>query len=267
MKTLSVTLITFIVLQSCSKFELSPYQTHPVAALPTELNARNISLIHANTRTSDDTLNFIYTSDPHGSYREMHDLVNKVNAMKDIDFVVICGDLTEFGTIREYQWLYDELMRFRVPYVCAIGNHDLVSHEGDLYTSVFGAKNFSFVTDSCKFIFHDTNSREYGFNSLVPDMGWLEREIRDTMARWMIGVSHVSPFDEDFDRNLETAYKDLFASDERLILSLHGHVHQTTDAFRYNDHVRYMTASSIAKREACHLKLANGSIHKTTFRF
>ena len=55
---------------------------------------------------NDETIKFAYLSDTHiGSPEASHDLANTVsdiNAMKDIDFVVVAGDITEFGSDEEF---------------------------------------------------------------------------------------------------------------------------------------------------------------------
>jgi len=154
------------------------------------------------------------------------------------------------------------LDKLTIPYLCAIGNHDLTANGENIYNNIFGEKYFSFIYKQYKFLFHDTNGREYGFSGSTPNLWWLSEELNDTTCNWFVGISHVPPYDVDFDRVLETPYKNLFASKSNFILSLHGHLHGTSDSYYYNDNVRYMTSNSVNKSEAVILKLINGSIIK-----
>ena len=95
---------------------------------------------------------------------------------------------------------------------------------------MFGPTDFSFVYDSVKFICHNTNSPEYP-NRKVPDMTWLSRELSGTEdAAYIVTVSHIPPFSPlEFDRELAESYPLLLSRTPRMLLSLHGHVHQHLD--------------------------------------
>lgn len=251
-----------ILLSACNKFEYSPYQTF-APDLPRELNRQNMERLFA-TRNQDlnDTVTIVFSGDSQRFYDQLHRLVDKVNAIPDIDFMVLSGDIADFGLLREYTWIYERLQKLNIPYICAIGNHDFTANNGLLYEKIFGEKNFSFTYKGYKFLIHDTNGREYNFDGSIPDLQWIENELQDNSAEWFIGISHVPPFDIDFDSKLEAPYKDLFASRSNFILSLHGHRHNMSDAFAYNDHVRYMTSNGVQQSEFVLLKLVKGTIIK-----
>jgi len=256
---------SFIVLMlfstACDKFEYSPYQTDNPNR-PDNLNRKNLNELLSGEKEADDTLRFIFTGDSQRFYDELQDLVNKANSLPDIDFLVLAGDISDFGLLQEFIWVNDELDQLNFPYLAVVGNHDLTANGSVIYTSMFGQKNFSFTYKKHKFIFHDTNSREYNFNGNVPDIPWLGAQLRDTSANWFIGVSHVPPFDVDFDKNLENPYKDQWAADSSFILSLHGHLHAYGDAIIYDDHVRYITTPAVQQRELMLFELVNGKITK-----
>lgn len=259
---LSLLLFSF----SCEKFEYSPYQTENSSkGFPHNLNQENIDkLFNSADESDDDTVCFIFTGDSQRFYDELEDLVAKANTIPDVDFLVLAGDITDFGLLQEFLWIHKRLERLNVPYMAVIGNHDLVANGSDIYEDIFGEKNFSFTYKKHKFVFHDTNGREYNFNGTVPDLPWLEAQLNDTNADYFIGVSHVPPHNEDFDReNLEIPYKNMLASNPRFILSLNGHMHNTGDTYHYNDHVRYITSNAVEKRQFILLKLIHGEIIKT----
>jgi len=251
-----------LILSACEKFEYSPYQTEQVKGMPTDLNNANLFKLYANNKIADDTVTIIYSGDSQRFYDELELLVNKVNTLPNIDFFVLAGDITDFGLLQEYLWVYQKLKKLNVPYLCAIGNHDLSVKKGEVYTRMFGEKNFSFIYKGYNFLFHDTNGREYNFNGNVPNLEWLNEQLNDTKPKWYIGISHVPPYNTDFDKNLEFYYNKLFSSTPGFILSLHGHLHQTNDSYYYGDNVRYLVSNSVEKNEAILLKFINGQIIK-----
>ena len=60
--------------------------------------------------------------DQHGRFRAFVKHVNEV-----ADLLLLCGDLTDRGTVEEAKALAEDLLALRVPCVAVLGNHD---HEG-----------------------------------------------------------------------------------------------------------------------------------------
>lgn len=257
--TLAVVLFTSV---SCNKFEANPYEVN-VPPYMRNLNQRNIQQLWLQEGNADDTVTILFSGDSQRFYDELEDLVAKTNSFHHIDFFILAGDISDFGLNREYTWIYERISRLNIPYICAIGNHDLTARAGEIYSQMFGEKNFSFRYKGYKFLFHDTNGREYGFNGSTPNLNWINEQMADPNPSWFVGVSHVPPFDDDFDPSLKDKYKNLLASSPRFILSLHGHKHGTLDAFHYGDHVRYILCNSVERREAMVLKLHEGNIYKS----
>jgi 3',5'-cyclic-AMP phosphodiesterase len=257
-----IIIFVFIVITGCGKFEYSPYQLEQGYDMPRDLNAINISKLLSTPHNTDDTLSIVFVGDSQRFYDQTVDLVNKVNTLEGIDFFILAGDISDFGLLQEFLWMIDILERLSVPYMVVVGNHDLATSK-DIYSEVFGDKNFSFVYKNHKFIFHDTNSREYNFNGTVPDLGWMENQFGNTVPGWIVGVSHVPPFDVDFDPNLEDSYKNLLANTDNFSISLHGHWHDSQDGYFYGDGVRYLISNALDKRKAILLQMYNGEASKS----
>lgn len=255
------TLFTLLFLFACEKFEYSPYQTDNIKR-PENINAVNINKLKMKEAADDDTVTILFTGDSQRFYKSLDGLVTKTNTVPGVDMLILAGDISDFALLQEFLWVYERLEKLRMPYFCVIGNHDLTANGSDIYKEMFGPKNFSFSYKGYKFLFHDTNGREYNFNSTAPDLEWLSAELKDEAANWMVGVSHVPPYDHDFDKRLEAPYKDLFSSSPRFILSLNGHLHQGGDSYYYEDHVRYITSVSVNYNECILLKLYDGKISK-----
>jgi outer membrane protein assembly factor BamB/predicted MPP superfamily phosphohydrolase len=92
---------------------------------------------------------------PNGSAEEdLMRTVRDINSMKDVDFVVITGDITELGTNPELKLAKKILDSLRIPWYIIPGNHDTGwSESGGLdFTKIFGADKFYFQHNGIHFI-------------------------------------------------------------------------------------------------------------------
>ncbi len=258
-----ISLIIILLLAGCNSFEFSPNQVFDNDS-PQNLNPQNLEKLFS--ATSDDTVTVVFIGDSQRFYDEVSLFVKSVNSRKDIDFVILAGDISDFGLLNELNWINRDLEKLKIPYFAVVGNHDVVANGEKIFKRYFGPLDFSFVYGGYKFIFHNTNGREYTTGN-VPDLPWLTSEFHDTEAEYLIGVSHVPPYDGDFDKNLEIQYRDLLSSNSNFILSLHGHQHAHTDGHPYGDGVRYMTTNAFDKRSFVIIKLINGEVHKEIINF
>lgn len=255
-------IIFFMVfLQSCmDTWENSPNQKFG-SDTPRDLNAKNLSRL--SKAIPDDTITIAFVGDSQRFYDELEAFISKANSIKEIDFVLLAGDITDFGLLQEYEWITDRLSKLSKPYIAVVGNHDVVANGEDIFKRVFGPLNDTFIYDSVRFILHNTNSREYTGNN-VPDMEWLAQGLMDTVGvKYQIAVSHVPPFGGgDFNPELEKPYSSLFSNSPNFLLSLHGHTHEHRDYYHFQDGVRYMTSHSFDQRSFVLLKIVNGEIRK-----
>jgi hypothetical protein len=146
-----------------------------------------------------------------------------------------------------------------MPYICVIGNHDLTARGSEIYTEMFGPKNFSFTFKQYKFLCHDDNSQEYNWSGKVPDMNWLNNELKDSTANWFVGAAHVPPWNPDFDPNLVHDYMNLFGAKQGFIMSLYGHLVDPNALYYNNDEVLYINASGVQKDQCYLIKLIHGT--------
>lgn len=254
------------VLPACSDaWEYSPNQKFDKNS-PRDLNAKNLDRLYSTV--NDDTITIAFVGDSQRFYNEVDKFIEKSNSIKSIDFVLLAGDISDFGLLQEFEWIADRLSKLDKPYLMVIGNHDIVANGEEVYKRMFGPPNQSFVYDSVKFILHNTNSLEYRGNS-VPDLDWLSKELSQSEdVKYQIAVSHIPPYsNSDFKEDLEVPYTRLFAETPNLLASLHGHVHNHRDHFPYQDGVRYLTSYSFDKRSFVILKIINGNIIKSIVGF
>lgn len=143
----------------------------------TNINERNIQSIEAST-AGKQSISFALISDTQRWYDETEDAVNAINGRNDIDFVIHCGDLSDFGMKMEFEEQRDRLNRLNVPYVCLLGNHDCLATGKEVFNTIFGNENFSFTAGDTHFICLNTNALEFDYSEAVPNLLFLEDELK-----------------------------------------------------------------------------------------
>lgn len=180
-----------IMLLGCNSDEYSPNQKFN-RSTPTNVDAKEISALPK--KAADSSIKIVVSGDTQRNYKESEDFVNLINARNDIDFVILNGDISDFGLLLEFNGIYKIYDKLNVPFISVIGNHDLVANGSDIYKRMFGDLNFTFNYAGIKFVCHDTNGREYNFNSTTPNMEWLRKNLKlDAGVDRLIGFSHVPP--------------------------------------------------------------------------
>ncbi|MHA4740272.1 metallophosphoesterase family protein [Dyadobacter sp. MSC1_007] len=236
-----------LTLSSCDHlFQFNPNQ---VIFKDSEKNLTAKNLEKLRAIPVGDTLRFILMGDSQRWYDESADFVRSANRQQGISFVLHAGDISDFGLTQEFKWVNEIMTGLKFPYLTVIGNHDIVANGSAAYRKMYGALNYSFEYGDNKFIFIDTNSREYAFDGKVPDIAWLKSQLADNPGKKnAIVVAHVPPFDADFDKNLENAYTGALANDPNVRFSLYGHQHRFYDGEFYDDGVHYYLTNSMGGR-------------------
>ncbi len=165
----------------------------------------------------DGTWRFAVVSDTHLGYDNLSAIVRTLNDRRDIEMVLVPGDMTDLGLREEYRTTLAILSKLRMPFVTTIGNHDAISNGKDLYTTMFGPFDYLLEWGGIKFVLYNNNALEFAND--VPDMSWLERQIscpRDE-ARGVVVVAHIPP---TRDQRQRLAHHGVLAS-------IGGHIHRT----------------------------------------
>ncbi len=245
-----------MVLSSCDAFLYSPNEVR-VEEQERDINAKNIqrlSLLQAS-----DTLKFVLIGDTQRFYEETDAFVRQINGAEDVDFVILAGDITDFGLNKEFKWVNERLSRLKVPYITVIGNHDMLANGREVYRKMYGAENFSFTVNGNTFICLNTNSEEVGFDGTLPDMNWLTSELgKSKNSNNVFVISHVPPFSAAFDKSLEQSYADVLKSNRNVRLSLHGHQHYYSLSNPYNGGCDYLVVGSMNKKNYAVVSVAGG---------
>jgi Icc protein len=247
-KLLWPTLLLLIIACSCKKLFTYSKNEIQLEEKAKDQNLRNLERLRSNPQQGP--FRFVVVSDTQRFYDELDEFVKKMNSYPDISFIVLIGDVTDFGLRSEYLWISERLQKLSAPFIVVIGNHDMLGNGRELYRQMFGPENFSFHYGEHKFIAINSNSREVGYNGSLPDTAWLGQELTITSPRQKVFVfAHVAPFSGDFDRSLEQAYVTILANNGNVAYSIHGHEDISYLGQPYGPPVNYLVVNSIKEKK------------------
>ena len=253
MKKRHLLMFCFVLLMLCSctdEFDYSVYSQH-VDKKRQNTTQKNIERLDAqNTKEFSDFSVFLI-SDTHLYYNRLRQAKDKINSLTDkADFVIHCGDISNEGLTKEYEFAWDLMNEIHLPYLTVIGNHDLVANGRSIYQKMFGSENYSYVYKNCKFVFFDDNVWE---NTVTdPDFFWLKEQLTDTLGQYthVFLISHVPHTDEMFLPTQKYAYKTIIEQ-SGVQLCIHGHLRSPdiiTDALDDMRKITYLITGSIKSR-------------------
>ncbi|MFC5269809.1 metallophosphoesterase family protein [Adhaeribacter terreus] len=241
-----VCLPLLIGFSACNKFEYSPNEVR-LDEEEKDLTRKNLDKIQALGLDKKSTFRFAVISDTQRFYDELEDAVKALNQRNDLDFVIINGDISDFGEIKEYRWVNDRMQKLKTPYLTVIGNHDCQGNGKKIYQAMYGVYNYTMNIGRNRFVFINTNSLE--FDEPVPDLNFFRSALQDTANFDQAFVlAHIAPDDPDFDRNLEKEFTRI-SGEHKVKVSIHGHRHlYEAPAKNYGDGVDYLIVGSVQKR-------------------
>lgn len=198
-KTYIISTCCLFSLGACDKvFDVHPYDVNVDG--DKQVNAANIQKIEETVK-GKDTIRFAVISDSHQWLDDLKDEVNDINRRTDsLVFVIHCGDLSDFGATREFQWTRDHLQKLQIPFVALLGNHDCLGTGNQTYEVIFGNPDFSFIAGGVKFVCLNTNAIEYDYSRPVPNFDFIEEQrSADSLSfdRTVVCM-HAAPFSEQF---------------------------------------------------------------------
>lgn len=237
-----------LLLGGCNMFDFHPYDGRITGE--TDINKKNIEKIETLCKDKK-SIRFAFIGDTQRNYDETEEFVKYINSRDDIDFVIHGGDITDFGLTKEFLWMRDIMNGLKVPYVVLIGNHDCLANGEAIFTQVFGELNFSFVAGPTKFICLNTNALEYDYSRPVPDFGFINNELEDTLGSYKntIFAMHVRPFNEQFNNNVAHVFQNYVSRSREPLFCMHAHEHRFIESNLFNDGIMYYGTSAIRKRE------------------
>lgn len=233
---------------SCEMLETHPYDTH--ISGEKQINQKNIRLIEQQLQGRHE-FRFAVISDTQRWYDETEEVVNAINSRGDVDFVIHCGDLADYGVTNEFVWMRDILNKLTMPYVCTIGNHDCLGSGEDSFWSIFGDPNLAFTAGNVRFVGLNTNALEYDYSEPVPDFSFIEQEQKnypDSCSKTVVFM-HAGPGSDVFNNNVKNPFQYYLRQFPALQFCLYGHSHQLSVDDLYGDGILYYQCPNIFKRK------------------
>src|SRR5688572_27734952 len=97
-------------------FSFSPFE----ATVPREIQnttQKNLDLISRLEPTTDDIFKIAIISDAHYHFNDVKDALEEINTKDEIVFVVVNGDLTENGLLKEFEIFHSLMSQSLKPYL------------------------------------------------------------------------------------------------------------------------------------------------------
>lgn len=197
---------------------------------------------------------FAMVSDTHvGSDNALEDLqrtVADINAQPELAFVVISGDITEFGADEELRLAKSVLDGLHKPWYIIPGNHDTKWSEsgGNTFRKVFGSETFSFTYGGYRFLGTNCGPNMRMGPGQVPreNVVWLNKQLREMDT--ITPVVYVNHYPQNADlNNWYEAIDPLKKHNIQLILCGHGHANHV---FNFEDIPGVMCRSNLRAKDS-----------------
>ncbi len=190
----------------------SPWESDPPS------NLKNLTAEQLSALNEQPEQGFPFTiavmGDPQGTPKDLQRVIDAINRRDDVKFIMVLGDLTDYGLLHEYVWAGEALKRSRVPFLTVVGNHDAIAHGKKIYREMFGTYDYTFDYAGLKFVMWNNNQFEFG----ETDFSWLER---NTDSRSIVN-SHVPPVVDVHRQDQVDRWLDINRR-SGIWASLHGH--------------------------------------------
>lgn len=222
------------------------FDVHPYAVDfdgETDINALHAARI-TKACLGKDTLKVAVMSDTQGRYDELERMVGHINTHGMVDFVVHGGDLSNYGSTKEFVMQRDILDRLDMPYVAVIGNHDFLGTGEETFLKMFGPVNYSFIAARVKFVCLNTNALECNDDVAVPDLDFLEHELQRDSGLYdrTVFCMHAPPQCEQFDNEKLPSFHRAIHRFPHVLFCTAGHLHQFKCFSPLDDGITYFVS-------------------------
>ena len=186
----------------------------------------------AGSCSNGDVTCFAVIADTHinrnnpNSEMELMTVISDINAQDSIDFVILAGDITEFGSDEEIRSAHSILELLEKPWYILSGNHDSKWSESgcNTFLETFGYEQFSFVHNNILFAGTNSGPNMRMAPAMVPreSMVWLDSLLQTVPKRMPVIFINHYPLTEDMSNY--TKVIDLLRTRD-IRLSICGHYH------------------------------------------
>jgi outer membrane protein assembly factor BamB/predicted MPP superfamily phosphohydrolase len=193
-----------------------------------------LAALHAAAAQNNYSFQFALVADTHvgsnGADTDLRNTVSDINDNDSLAFVIIAGDVTEFGSDDELLQAKEILGRLNKPWYIIPGNHDTKWSESgaNSFRRIFGSEVFAFNHDGYFFIGTNSGPNMRMGPGQIPreNIVWLDSllDVPRNSAMKIISVNHY-PLDNSLNNWYELTDR-LRGHDVRLALCGHGHANR-----------------------------------------
>lgn len=194
-------------------------------------------LLPVMAQAGHGTFRFALVTDTHiggaGADEDLRRTVSDINAYDSLAFVIISGDVTEFGSDSEFRLAKEILDGLKKPWYIIPGNHDTKWSEsgGNSFRTVFGAEAFAFRHNGWLFLGTNSGPNMRMGPGQIPreNIVWLDSVlgVPENRELKVVSVNHY-PLDNGLNNWYELTDR-LKSHDTRLALCGHGHSNRVMD--------------------------------------
>lgn len=213
---------------------------------------------------AQESFSFAHVTDTHiGSDKADEDLrrtVHDINQNKDIQFVIVSGDVTEFGSDNELRLAKQILDSLTKPYYIIPGNHDDNWSESgtNSFKKTFGAETFFFKYGKYYFLGNDCGPNMKMSPGQVPynHIVWMDSVLKIIQRNAPVIFINHYPLDSSVNNWYEIADR---LKKQNTQLYIHGHLHN-------NGLLSYEGIPAIKGRSNLRAKDSTGAYNIVTFK-
>lgn len=196
---------------------------------------------------------FAWITDTHIGYDsadvELKRIVKQINSIKDVDFILATGDITEKSRNSEFDKAKQILDNLEKPLLIIPGNHDTK-------WSNSGGSKFTEIWDNDKFIYKKNKTVFIGLSSAIPlvgggghikpgDIKWLNEELARIDSSYEIIFAIHHPLNSDIDNWFEVTN---ILRNYKIKAILNGHEHKT-EINNFNGIPTFMARATISQNQ------------------
>jgi 3',5'-cyclic-AMP phosphodiesterase len=202
------------------------YSPHALPSDDLERDLHRKALERLQSIPAPETLRFAVVGDTQTRFDHAKDAVESINRRGDVSLVVQLGDFVHFGLLPEYRAMNDVFRRLHVPYFVVVGTHDVFANGRYIYAEMFGSYDLAFTYGRTRFVLYNVNSRFFGFDGTVPDLGWIAGQIAPGPDHDLtVLFAHHDHEAFEFDPALREPFLEVLRNG-RVDLMLQGHAHE-----------------------------------------
>ncbi|BDD09477.1 hypothetical protein FUAX_19090 [Fulvitalea axinellae] len=266
-----VSALVLLILHGCDLLEYSRYDITFNSDQKDQIKKNLNELANTPGSKEQGAFTFAFIADSQNFFDRLTETVDRVNGHEKVEFTLVGGDICEYGLPAEYELGLNNFQDLDKPFLTTIGNHDALGNGAEAYSEMYGPYDYTFIYKRVKFISINTNTREFRKLMHVPDVSWLEKQLKKTDDHdYTIVFCHTGfyPDDDSFDQALFPEIDRMLSNTPDLVAVIHGHGHSSGTFYPLtNKSIPMIEVGAVAKRFYSVFHFDSGSLREEVINF